>query len=289
VSSSGIRRAKNRSHRRLEASVTVIHRHEEYDPSGFALLKEMQERHFWYRGRHRFLLASVHRYVRRDSAPRVIDLGGGCGGWVAYLAARKSFPTAELAFADSAPDAIELAAQVLPAGTETFQVDLLDLPWTDRWDVAFLLDVLEHIPDDEEALRQVYRALAPGGLLFVTAPALRAFWSWNDEVVQHVRRYDKADFGRLAATCGYRLLDTRYFMFFLSPLLLAARLAVRPDVTAMTKEQVHELLKRMHRVPPAVVNAALGLVFCCETPLGHYLPFPWGSSVLAVLEKPRVS
>jgi hypothetical protein len=42
----------------------------------------------------------------------------------------------------------------------------------------------------------------------------------------------------------------------------------------------------MHRVPNPVVNEALGLIFACETPLGHYLPFPWGSSVLAVLQKP---
>jgi len=266
---------------------SVVHRNHEYDSSGFAILNEMQKRHFWYRGRHRFLLGSVHRHMRGISAPRVIDVGGGCGGWVAYLAARKRFPTAELALADSSTEALGLAAGVLPAGTETFQVDLLNLPWADRWDVAFLLDVLEHIPAHEEALRQVHRALAPGGLLFITTPALRTFWSWNDDVVHHVRRYAKADFTRLAAACGYRLLEARYFMFFLSPLLLAARLAVRPDLKAMSREQVQQLLNKMHRVPGPAVNAALGVIFCCETPLGHYLPFPWGSSLLAVLQKPR--
>jgi len=270
-----------------EESAIVVHRDDEYDPSGFAILNEIQERHFWYRGRHRFLLGSVHRHLGTVGSPRVIDLGGGCGGWIAYLAARKRFPTAELALADSAPEALGLAAQILPAGTKTFQIDLLNLPWTDRWDVAFLLDVLEHIPAHEEALRNVHRALAPGGLLFITAPALQAFWSWNDEAVHHVRRYSKADFRRLGAACGYRLLDARYFMFFLSPLLLAARLAVRPDLELMSKEQRWALLARMHRVPGPVVNGTLGLVFCCETPLGHYLPFPWGSSVLAVLQKPR--
>ncbi len=239
----------------------VIHREEEYDTSGCAILNEMQERHFWYRGRHRFLLGSVQRHMGGVSAPRVIDLGGGCGGWLAYLAARKRFPTAELALADSSPEALGHAAGVLPAGTETFQVDLLNLPWADRWDVAFLLDVLEHIPAHEEALRQVHRALAPGGLLFVTTPALRTFWTWNDEVVHHVRRYVKADFRRLAAACGYRLLEARYFMFFLSPLLLAARLAVRPDLKAMSREQVQQLVQKMHRVPGPVVNAALGLIF----------------------------
>ncbi len=269
-----------------EGGAAVIHRDDEYDPSGFALLKGMQERHFWYRGRHRFLLASVDRHLRGSSARRVIDLGGGCGGWLAYLDARKRFPIGEIALADSSPEALHLAADTLPAGAETFRVDLLDLPWRDRWDVAFLLDVIEHIPAHEQVLDQVHRALAPGGLLFITTPALRAFWSWNDEVAHHVRRYSRADFRRLAAACGYRLLDARYFMFFLSPLLLAARLAVRPDLESMSRERVREIMARMHRVPTPIVNAALGLIFSCETPLGHYLPFPWGSSVLAVLQKP---
>ena len=155
-----------------EGRDVVRHRDDEYDPSGFTILKDMQDRHFWYRGRHRFLLESVHRNLNGATAPRVVDLGGGCGGWVAYLAARKRFPTAELALADSSLEALNMAADVLPAGALTFQIDLLNLPWTDRWDVAFLLDVLEHIPAHEEALRQIFGTLAPGGLLFITTPAL---------------------------------------------------------------------------------------------------------------------
>src|SRR6516165_7403422 len=93
-----------------DGSATVVHRDNEYDPSGFAILSEMQERHFWYRGRHRFLLRSVHRHLVESQAPRLIDLGGGCGGWVAYLAARKRFPVAELALADSSLQALRLAS-----------------------------------------------------------------------------------------------------------------------------------------------------------------------------------
>jgi SAM-dependent methyltransferase len=77
----------------------------------------------------------------------------------------------ELALADSSAEALRMAAEVLAAGTSTYQVDLLALPWRERWDDAFLLDVLEHIPEQEEALRQVHRSLAPGGLLLVTVSA----------------------------------------------------------------------------------------------------------------------
>jgi hypothetical protein len=58
-------------------SVLVTHRDEEYEQDGFALLHEMQERHFWYRGRHRFLLAALDRHLPKSAENlRAIDLGG---------------------------------------------------------------------------------------------------------------------------------------------------------------------------------------------------------------------
>ena len=194
--------------------IPVVHRDDEYDSRAFQMLREMQREHFWYRGRHRFLLHSVHQFVAGSSPCRFIDLGSGCGGWVQYLDQHKRFPIAELALGDSSRIALEFAGEILSPAISRYQIDLLNLQWRDRWDVAFLLDVLEHMPDDEAALRQIRDAMAPGGLLFITVPALNFFWTWNDEVAHHQRRYRRSDFRILADRCGYRLRDARYFMFF---------------------------------------------------------------------------
>lgn len=269
----------------------VRHREEEYDSRGFQLMKDMQDRHFWYRGRHRFLLHAVRRHLPRlpsgVASCRAVDLGGGCGGWLTYLLRHGNLPLGELALADSSELALRLAREQLPAHVRGYQVDLLRLPWRGRWDAVFLLDVLEHIPQHEEALREIAAALAPGGLLFLTCPALSCFWTWNDEVAEHQRRYSRADLRQLAAACGCELLDARYFMFFLSPLLLAARLGRRPRLDALSDEEAWELMKQTHRVPPGPINAALGAVFACETPLGHVVRFPWGTSILGVFQKAR--
>jgi SAM-dependent methyltransferase len=214
-----------------------------------------------------------------------VDLGGGCGGWIRYLKDQAPGTFAELALADSSQTALELAAPVVGPEVARFQVDLLDLDWQDRWDVAFLLDVLEHIPQDVAVLRQVRQALRPGGLLFVACPALRCFWSYNDVLAHHCRRYSRADFARLACAAGLELCRSRYFQFLLSPLLYLSR-ARGPDPAALTPEQARRLLDRTHRIPPALVNAALELIFSAETPLGWHLPFPWGTSLLGVFRKP---
>ena len=269
--------------------VPVVHRDEEYDSHGFDLLRDMQRRHFWYQGRHRFLLGALQEELQRTLPQRdtlnAIDLGGGCGGWITYLQEQMPRIFTELALSDSSLHALELANSTVGASVTRYQTDLLALGWENRWDVAFLLDVLEHIPKDAEALLQIKQSLKPGGLLFVTTPAIKFFWSYNDELAHHVRRYSKTDFKRLATETGLRLVRSHYFMFFLSPLLLLSRLK-RPDIGRMNAEEIRLLTRRTHRVPSEPVNRLLSFIFGLETPLGLKLPFPWGTSILGVFQKP---
>ncbi|WP_281290966.1 class I SAM-dependent methyltransferase [Thiohalocapsa marina] len=244
----------------------------------------MQERHFWYRGRHRFLLHALDRYRLADVGTlSAVDLGGGVGGWVRYLADRRPGQYQPLALADSSRTALRMAGPMLPAGVERYQIDLMNLGWRDHWDVAFLLDVIEHLPDDREALRQARAALKPGGLLFVTTPALQQFWSYNDELAHHLRRYSRADFARLGEQAGLQLLDARYFMFLLSPLYWLARQG--KGIEGMTEDEKMALMHKTHQVPPAPLNLPLTAIFAAETPLGHWLRFPWGTSVLGVFRR----
>ena len=275
---------------RVTAADAVAHRDDEYDPRWFAILLDMQARHFWYAGRQRFLLAAVRgqiagRFEPGAARPAAVDLGGGCGGWVRYLNERAPGMFGELALADSSAQALAMAEKVVGPKVAREQIDLRKLPWKEKWDVAFLLDVLEHIDQDAAVLGQIRQALKPGGLLFVTTPALRFFWSYNDEIVHHVRRYARADYRRLAEAAGLEFIDARYFMFLLSPLLLASRIGTRRKAAAMGPEEVKKLLARTHKVPWGPVNGLLRAVFSLETPLGLHVRFPWGSSILGIFRR----
>jgi SAM-dependent methyltransferase len=265
-------------------SIPVQHRDGEYEEAVFDTLRDMQERHFWYRGRHRFLLEAVNRFLPKSVQPfSAIDLGGGVGGWVSYLAQHRPEGFAPLALADSSLVALTLAASVLPPEAERYQIDLMQLNMSNQWDVAFLLDVIEHLPDDLQALRQAREALKPGGYLFVTAPAFPQFWSYNDDMAQHLRRYRRSDFVQLAQQSGLTLCDARYFMFYLSPLYLLSRMG--PSLVSMTLAQKKELIVKQHQVPSALVNSLLSTIFAAESPIGHWWHFPWGTSILGVFKK----
>ena len=248
----------------------------------------MQDAHFWYRGRHRFLLAALERHLGRLALPagtlNAVDLGAGCGGWVDYLLRHSSLRFRELSLADSSPKALQFAGAVAGSRVRRFQVDLLDLGWQDRWDVVFLLDVLEHIPDQNAVMKQIHDCLAPNGLLFLTAPALNCFWSYVDVLARHQRRYSVRDLKSLADQCGLALLEARYFMFFLSPLSYLTRFR-RPRLESASADERRKLLEQALRVPAKPINALLRFIFSMETPLGHWAPFPWGTSVLGVFQK----
>jgi 2-polyprenyl-3-methyl-5-hydroxy-6-metoxy-1,4-benzoquinol methylase len=264
------------------------HRSDDYDEHGFNVLVQMQREHFWYQGRHRFLAktlnAELSRSEMRDGELRAIDLGGGCGGWLEYLNNKTNIRFEELALGDSSLKALTLAGPAVGSFASRYQVDLLDLKWNKRWDVIFLLDVLEHISEDEMVIEQVRNALAPGGLLFVTTPALKFFWSHNDVLAKHKRRYSCKDFAQLAQKSGMQLMRCQYFMFLLSPLLYLSRLRA-PDLSLMTPEQLRAYIAKSHRTPAAPVNALLSNVFFLEALVSERIAFPWGTSILGVLKR----
>ena len=45
--------------------IPVEHREAEWDEAGFDVLRKMQSQHFWYLGRHRFLLSMMKRMLKR--------------------------------------------------------------------------------------------------------------------------------------------------------------------------------------------------------------------------------
>lgn len=259
----------------------VTHRNSEYKESSFAHLLEMQSKHFWYIGRHKFLLKALKRSALGNAAC-MIDLGGGVGGWVKYLSENMSTKFNEIALGDSSEVALLGAKTCLPETIALYQIDLMKLEWKNKWDVIFLLDVIEHCPDDVTIFRQVHEALKPGGKLIVSTPALMYFWSYNDEKAQHLRRYNIADYKNLAQKTGFNLVDARYFMFLLSPLYWLSR---KTKSKNLTEAELEAAIIKEHQVPNRFINYILAKIFSAESPIGHYINFPWGTSVLGIFEK----
>ncbi len=261
------------------------HRDDQYDEHGFDVLIKMQREHFWYQGRHKLILKilqqEIHRNFGKATDLLAIDMGGGCGGWVEYLHNHAGSMFKQLALSDSSIRALSLSEAIIGSFATRYQIDLLDIPWFEKWDIVFLLDVLEHIPEHQEALKQIRKCMRPGGLLFITTPALKFFWTYNDDVVHHQRRYSKKDFQELAIQADMELLRTEYFMFLLSPILFLNRTFFRPPKFS-TPEQIQKYIAKTHEIPIKPVNTLLARIFSIESSIIDKISFPWGTSILSV-------
>jgi methyltransferase family protein len=88
---------------------------------------------------------------------------------------------------------------------------------------AGMYDVLEHVEDEINALRQVHRLLCPGGRLFLTVPAYRWLFSADDTMAGHFRRYKIRSLGHAAVGGGFRMEYATYMFWPLPPAILLLR------------------------------------------------------------------
>jgi ubiquinone/menaquinone biosynthesis C-methylase UbiE len=177
---------------------------------------EVDERHWWYRGRRRVIAAELGR-LELPTAARVLDAGCGSGRTMVDLRRYGEVVGIELS-----EDAAEIARERDCGDVVIGRIE--QLPFEDgTFDLITCLDVIEHTPDDRAALRELRRVAKPGGWALVTVPAYQALWSSHDEANHHYRRYSRAALRAAAVDAGWEMCRTTSF----NSLLLAPAAAFR--------------------------------------------------------------
>jgi len=77
-------------------------------------------------------------------------------------------------------------------------------------DLVYSSNVLEHIEDDVEALRNLYFCLKPGGRAVFWVPAFECLWSGMDDRVEHCRRYTRRTLEESFRKAGFDIEQSFY-------------------------------------------------------------------------------
>jgi len=141
--------------------------------------------------REKLLLAT---FLRAEPGRRVLNAGAGLGSFTSLLQ-EHGF---EVTSTDVSPAAVAHLRRVVQG--ESLEADLEALPFGPaRFDAVVLGEVLEHVPNDVEGLREVVRVLKPGGVVAISVPANPKWFSESDRWAGHYRRYTR---DALCAACA---------------------------------------------------------------------------------------
>jgi len=202
------------------------------------------------------MLTADYDQLGLQAGDRILDLGCGFGRH-AFEAARRG---ARVVALDAGRDevkgvvatfvAMAEAGELLPETTHAAAVqgDGLALPFADAtFDRVICSEVLEHIPDDLAAMKELTRVLRPGGTMAITVPRFGPEllnWALSDEYHNvpggHVRIYRRSVLESRLGSTGLVLTGRHYAHGLHSPYWWLKCLVG-------TTNDEHRLVKLYHR------------------------------------------
>lgn len=116
---------------------------------------------FFYREKMR----AIHQVAPDCAFQDILEVGGGRSGLTAFL-----YPDARVTNLDMNPDYAEAPCNQ-EARVQFVCGDATALPFEDHsFDAVTMFDLLEHVPDDAQAIAEAFRVLRPGGWLLISTP-----------------------------------------------------------------------------------------------------------------------
>ena len=210
-------------------------------------------RHPWEVGRAHFFRDRLVARAILCPGIGVLDVGAG-DGYLASILLSTLGPAGSVMCYDAhyQTDVLEkLRRQAAPQLTFTNQRP------ERAFDLVLLLDVLEHVADDDDFLAGVVRDLVgPGGVLLASVPAWPGLFTEHDKMLGHQRRYRPARLQQLLRQCDLTVLDQGG--------LFHSLLALRGW------EKLAELVRGIHS-QPSPESAPL----VADTAVAHWQGGPW--------------
>jgi SAM-dependent methyltransferase len=238
------------------------------DRAVFNRMAELDSRHWWFVARRRILSDLIGRKGGLPADARILEVGCGTGHNFEMLGRFGHVDALEI---DDEARALASTRLGRPVGNAPLP-ELAGVPDA-HYHLIALLDVLEHVEGDREALASIKRKLAPGGHILLTVPANKWMWSAHDLAHHHHRRYSKADLCEVIEGAGLKIELLTHFNTLLFPLAAAARIAGK----VTRKEESDDNL------PPGPLNGAFSAIFGLERHLVGRMPLPVGVSLVALL------
>ncbi|MBI5321111.1 class I SAM-dependent methyltransferase [Bradyrhizobium sp.] len=242
-----------------------------FEPADFDFLAEVEANHFWFATRSKLIVGLADKFF--PGAASFLEVGCGTGAVLREMLRSRRWD--RIAGSELHTLGLVHARTRMPKGVEFVQMDALNIPAVDLFDLTGAFDVVEHIADDEAVLRGLREATRRGGGVILTVPQHRWLWSEADVRAHHQRRYESGELETKLGRNGFEVLFSSSFTALLLPLMAVSRLRARKGGNENRVDREFA----MHPLANAVFKAILG----CEVRLTLAgLRWPMGGSRVVV-------
>lgn len=240
------------------------------DTEAYARMGSQEEIHWWFAARRQIVERLISKYCNLPDDPKILEAGCGTGGNLELLSSFGKLDAFEF------DDTSRITAQKKSGMTIPFGALPDEAPFKDtKYDLIALLDVLEHIEQDQASLTALGQKLDARGRVLITVPAMPWLWSKHDVVHHHFRRYTRKSLVGAAEAAGLKVVKVSYFNFLLFPLAVLKRFVDKVTGSDDADDDI----------PSPWLNRLLYRVFRTERHLVGRVPMPWGLSLFVILEK----
>jgi len=175
-------------------------------------------KHFWMRWRFKIIHKNIHKFI--NSQTKILEIGCGNG------AVMKQFHDSIHCVIDGCDINADAFKEMHSIPGNVFLYDIYDQnpDLIKKYDIVLLLDVIEHLDNDQEFLEKALMHLKQGGLIVMSVPAKKFLYSNYDLLIGHKRRYNIKSINQLFRTLNVDVIQVKYWGFLLLPLLIVRKL-----------------------------------------------------------------
>lgn len=239
-------------------------------------LNDTEKYHWWFRAKREIVLELAKPYLGNTNIekPNIADFGCGTG-----LLLKELQNYGNAVGYDFSDKALEYCSGKKVLETHKLDLGIINETINCKYDLAFALDIVEHIKDDSVAIRNIYNSLVDGGIAIFTVPALQQLWSQNDVNNMHYRRYNRSQIVALLQNEGFKVEYVSYYNFWL---FIPA--AVIRYITKWLKIDQHSSIE--YNSGNGIFNRLLYRIFITEKEqISKHKGFPFGLSLIILVSK----
>ena len=241
---------------------------------------QLEEQHWWFASR-RDVVYDLITSLQLPRSAAILEIGCSGGPLMQRLRAA--------GYSDVTGIDVSVPAIALARARGVAHASVMDgaaLEFADaRFDVVIASDVLEHIENEGQALREWTRVLKPGGQLLVFVPAHPYLWSEHDVVNHHFRRYSRQGLVAALRGAGLHIQRNSFWNAALYVPTALLRLGRRVLSGPVAREKKPGLTGDLVHVAGPVNTLLLQWLKAENWALRH-INLPLGVSVFALAQKP---